>query len=81
MPEILCSLFFNIYLFIWLCWALVAAHGIFIAACGIFLVATRGIFGCGMWDLAPDQGSNPDPLHWEHGALATGPPGKSPFLV
>ena len=20
---------------------------------------------------------NPDPLHWEHGVLATGPPGKS----
>ena len=25
----------------------------------------------------PDQGSNPDPLHWEHRILATGPPGKS----
>ena len=25
----------------------------------------------------PDQGSNPDPLHWEHGVLATGSPGKS----
>ena len=25
----------------------------------------------------PDQGLNPDPLHWEHGVLATGPPGKS----
>ena len=22
----------------------------------------------------PDQGSNPGPLHWEHGVLATGPP-------
>ena len=22
-------------------------------------------------------GSNPGPLHWEHGVLATGPPGKS----
>ena len=32
---------------------------------------------CSMWDLVPDQGSNPDPLHWEHGVLATGPPGKS----
>ena len=26
----------------------------------------------------PDQGLNPGPLHWEHGTLATGPPGKSP---
>ena len=24
----------------------------------------------------PDQGSNQSPLHWEHGVLATGPPGK-----
>ena len=33
---------------------------------------------CGMWDLNfPDQGLNLDPLHWERGVLATGPPGKS----
>ena len=25
----------------------------------------------------PDQGSNPHPLQWEHGALTPGPPGKS----
>ena len=25
----------------------------------------------------PTQGSNPGPLHWEHGVLTTGPPGKS----
>ena len=25
----------------------------------------------------PDQGSNPGPLHWEHGVLATRPPRKS----
>ena len=25
----------------------------------------------------PDQGSNPGPLHWEHGVLDSGPPGKS----
>ena len=31
-----------------------------------------------MWDLVPCQGLNPGPLHWELGALATGPPGKSP---
>ena len=23
---------------------------------------------------------NPDPLHWEHGVLATGPPEKSPYI-
>ena len=34
------------------------------------LVAARGIW-------FPDQGSNPGPLHREHGVLATGPPGKS----
>ena len=27
----------------------------------------------------PDQGLNPGPLHWEHGVLPTGPPGKSLF--
>ena len=31
---------------------------------------------CWMWDWLPDQGSNPGPLHWECGVLATGPPGK-----
>ena len=25
----------------------------------------------------PDQGSNLSPLHWEHGVLTTGLPGKS----
>ena len=29
----------------------------------------------GSW--LPNQGSNPYPLHWEHGVLTTGPPGKS----
>ena len=34
---------------------------------------------CGMRNLKfRDQGSNLDPLHWEFGVLATGPPGKSP---
>ena len=27
-----------------------------------------------MWDLVPWQGIEPGPLHWEHEALATGPP-------
>ena len=39
----LSSFLFNIYLFIWLCWVLVAAHRIFIASCEIFIVAC-GIF-------------------------------------
>ena len=33
-----------------------------------------------MWDLVPEQGSDPGPLHWEHGVLTTGPPGKSPSV-
>ena len=58
-----------IYLFIWPRWVLVAAHGIFIAALGSLVAA------CGIW--FPDQGPNLGPLPWEHGVLATGPPGKS----
>ena len=29
----------------------------------------------------PDQGSNPCPLHWKHGVLTSGPPGKSHTLL
>ena len=36
---------FNVYLFISLCWVLVAAHGICVAACEIF--------SCSLWDLVP----------------------------
>ena len=32
---------------------------------------------CGLWDLVPEQGWNPGPLHWEHRVLTTAPPGKS----
>ena len=32
---------------------------------------------CGVRDLVPWPSIEPRPLHWEHGALATGPPGKS----
>ena len=28
----------------------------------------------------PDQGQNLYPLHWKHGVLTSGPPGKSPTL-
>ena len=53
-------------LFIWLCWVLLVACSVSVAACGI---------------LFPDQGSNPGPLHWELWVLSTGPPGKSPVHV
>ena len=36
---------------------------------------------CGTQDLVPDQGLNLGSLHWEHGVLATGPPGKSFLLL
>ena len=54
----------SIYLFIlkYLFIYLAVARELLVAACGIEL---------------PDQGSNPGPLHWERGVLATGPPGKS----
>ena len=39
-----------------------------------FLVAVRGT-------RFPDQGSNPGPLHWEHGVLPTRPSGRSPTLL
>ena len=56
----------DFYLFIWLCWVLVAARGIFIASCGDLLsqlvdslVVACGLSSCGrrvsllcrMWDL------------------------------
>ena len=41
----------NIYLFIWLCWVLVAARGIFVAACGIFRCGTRTL-RCSTWALS-----------------------------
>ena len=54
------------YIFIYLvCWGPSVAHG---------------IFSCGTWGLVPDQGSNPNPLRWEHGVLATGLP-KVPQLL
>ena len=59
----------------------VQLHQVFVAAQRIFDL--RG----GAQDLQlqhvgssfPDQRSNLGPLHWEHGVLATGPPGKSPL--
>ena len=58
------------------CWALTVEF--------FFLSFRKFIFGCTtehVGSLSPHQGSNPGPLHWEHGVLATGPPGKSPFFL
>ena len=61
--------------------------GFLLAACRLFSGSMRTL-SCGMWTSQlqhvcriqfPDQGSNPGPLHWEHGVLPTGPPGKSLF--
>ena len=48
--------------------------GYLVAACEIFLdVACKLLVSaCGIQ--FPDQGSNPNPLHWESRFLATGPP-------
>ena len=42
---------------------------LFIWLCWVLVVV------CGIW--FPDQESSPDPLHWERGISATGPPGKA----
>ena len=42
-------------------------------------------FGLTSWRVGslffPDQGSNPSPLHWKHGVLATGLPGDIPKCI
>ena len=49
---------------------------IYLFAPGFYLQHTNSlVVACGIQ--FPDQGSNPGPLHWEHGVPATGPPGKS----
>ena len=46
--------------------------GFFVVICGIF-VAMCWIFSCGhVGSWFSDLGSNPGPLHWECGVLATG---------
>ena len=57
----------------------------------IYIVIYLAVPGlrCGRQDLLavaceiyfPEQGSNPGPLHWEHGVLANEPPGKTPPSV
>ena len=42
----------------------------------LIYLAAPGL-SCGMWALVPQPGIEPRPLHWEHGVLTTGPPGKS----
>ena len=73
-----CLFFFSIFIYLFICLrqVLVATHGILVAACGIFSCSMQAL-SCGMRDLVPDQGSNLGPLHWEHGVLTTGRPGKS----
>ena len=55
-------LFYIYLLFIYLAALSCGMQNLLVVACGI---------------LIPDQGSNPGPLHWERGDLATGPPRKS----
>ena len=48
-------------------------------ACGVFSCDMHTL-SCGMWDLVPWPGIKLEPLHWELGVLATGPPGESQLL-
>ena len=66
-------LFFK-HLFIWLHWSLVAALRIFNLHCGL---QNLQLWYVESSSLTKDQ--TQDPLHWEHGTLATGPPGKSNY--
>ena len=44
----------------------------------LIVVAARRFFSVAAYGIEfPDQGSNPGPLHWQLGVLATEPPGKS----
>ena len=56
-----------------------------VSACGIFLVSACELFvvACGIQFPVqfPDWGLNPGPMNWEHGVLATGPPGKSLEII
>ena len=62
--------FFKRNLFIWLCWVLVVARGIF--SCGLQTLS------CLRWDLVPWPGSEPRPPALGAQSLTTGAPGKSP---
>ena len=69
---------FNICSLIWLHWVLVAASGVFLLF--FFYLPLAGSLVLA-WDLVPDQGLNPGPMHWECRVLATGPSGKSPSVI
>ena len=43
----------------------------------LFFFSSFLVLQCNTWDLVPWPGIDPSPLHWEHGVLATGSPGKS----
>ena len=49
--------------------------------CVWFFGGGEGGVVCHVGSQFPDQGLNPCPLHWEHGVLTTGPPGKSLLLL
>ena len=47
-----------------------------VTACQLLVAVCE--LSCSMFRIYfPDQGSNPGPLHWEHGVSATGPQGSS----
>ena len=80
-----------IYLFIWLCRVLVAAHGVFIAACSlltwaqsfslvvVWALEQARVLSCPVayGILVPQPGIEPESPELEGGVLTTGPPGKS----
>ena len=47
----------------------------------LVFVAAWGICSRSMWDLVPRPETEPGPLHWERGVLATGPPGSPSSTV
>ena len=63
-----------ILLFIWL-------HQVLVAACEIFSLwhANSSVVACRVW--FSDYGSNPCPLHWEYGVLASGPLSMFPYTA
>ena len=62
-------------------WLWHLGSSIFAAAFGTFSCCTWNFLVVAMWDLVPNQESNPSPLNWEHGVSATGPPGKPPEWI
>ena len=58
-----------LYIFIWLCWVLVAV-------CGIFYLRHENCWLRHVSSSSLTRDWTQGRLHWEHGVLATGPPGK-----